>query len=136
MRYTNAKLLELLIRSMDEPLNHEEQAILDEAIMNLPWLADRKTALEQLRGGLASFQPQRSIDVSDAVMNKLQTKPVAAPLLVTLFPKVAVACSVLLMAMASYLIFADATLDADGIIGVSDISPDEAYDYFVFGDSF
>ena len=136
MHYSKAQLLELLIRSMDETLNSEERAILDEAVLNLPWLARREQALKQMRSQLASFQPHESLDVSDAVWHRLQPQKKTTPVLATLFPKVAVACSVLLVSFATYLALADAPLDTDGIIGVSEISPDEAYDYFVFSDSF
>ncbi len=121
-------LLELLIFSLDNELPAQQKLQLEKALQEQPWLRKEKQVLLQLRAGLARVSAPPSESFTDAVMADLgKSEELRHSIIVRLFPKVAAACAVFLLAFILNVYFSDGSISMDSVIGVADLSPEEAY---------
>ena len=122
---------ELLLRSFEQPLPAEERARLDAALAGSEALQREKQQLEKLRFMLGSLQEEPNRSFTDEVMARLNTSPVEATLL-SLLPKAAAACLAIILLTLVGIYIAEGSLSADAIIGVSGLSPEDAYTYLEY----
>jgi len=129
------KLKELLYRSFDSELNAEEKRLLEEALAQSEELRQEKEMITSLRGNIkrsksTSFNPH----FVDRVMEKIHSiemKDESEQLfdsLYVFFRPIAIAATVLIIAIAGYNISTTGNLSLEGALGVPEVSVDDVYD--------
>ncbi len=127
-------LLELLTYSLDNQLNEDEREQLDAALKQFSWLRREQKALLTIREKLRSFNIAEDAEFSNNVMQRLGDFAIKKheASIINLFPKVAAACLILLFAALINIYFVEGNLNTDTIIGIEDVSPDEAQAYILY----
>jgi anti-sigma factor RsiW len=116
----------LLLRSMTEELPPEEAAQLEAALSASETLRQEQRALLQTKMALQSALPPADPAFVDRVMIRLDRKRKDIALVVQLFPRVAAACAIVLVALTLFLYFEAGSLSADALVGLEDLSIDDA----------
>lgn len=122
---------ELLLRSFDQELSGEEKAWLEAALAGSEELRREKGRLKTLRQMLGRLQAESKAGFVDGVMGRLNASPVAATLL-SLLPRTAAACLIILLLTLIGIYLAEGSLSPDAIIGVGSLSPEDAYTYLEY----
>jgi len=127
-------ILELLALSFDQDLAKEEQQQLDEAFAKHPELEKEKAELLALRTSLASQKIRPNADFVNSVLEKTRaTKSVQKNgfenTITNLFPRVAAACVIVLLASLLSIYFQEGGLNTETLLGLTEISPEEAYSF-------
>ena len=122
-------LLNLLTLSLDTVLPADQKSALENALRNQPWLREEQRRLKEFRARLRSMEAPFNEAFADAVMDRLEKEEegTRAKGIVRLFPKVAAACAIFLLGFALNIYVSNGNLTFDSIIGLEDLSPDEAY---------
>ncbi|MEN0005502.1 MAG: hypothetical protein AAF798_15230 [Bacteroidota bacterium] len=127
----NAKerMNQLLLKSLDLPLSAEEQTALDQALEASAALREDQAKLLAMRQLLAKAQLEASPSFADRVMDtiKLRQRPTFTASIIRLYPKVAAACILLLLAGMLGIYLSEGNLSVDALVGVQELSIDEAY---------
>ncbi|MCB0629507.1 MAG: hypothetical protein R2824_11980 [Saprospiraceae bacterium] len=116
----------LLLRSLTEELSSEEAALLETALSESRELRAEQQALLQTRAAVRSTIPPADPAFVDRVMLRLEKKRKEIALVVQLFPRVAAACVIVLIALGIFLYFEAGSLSTDALVGLQDLSIDEA----------
>ena len=126
---TNIK--DLLIRSFDEELSPDDAVMLEDALKQSSALRAEKQRLEQMRRAIAELQAPEDGQFAQRVMAKLREgrKKTLNSRLVSIFPKVAAACLLVFMLSLLAIYFSSGTLSIDAIIGVEELTPEDASIY-------
>lgn len=128
----NDNALELLIYSLDNELSPQEKKQLDQYLTDSAALRQEKALLLQIREGLSGLQAEPDNHFADQIVRQLSTSkdPVQHPglqvLIMNLFPKVAAACVIVLVAAVLTTFFVEGNLSLEAFIGVQDLSPEDA----------
>ena len=136
MHRDKEKILELLVRSLDEDLSLEEYQVLDEALSDSEELRTKKAELQKLRLLLSEQKEEASLSFVNKVLEKtLETSNSVQKgfqsTLVYLFPRVAAALVILMLGSLLSIYVSEGNLSSEAIVGVADIYPEEAYTILV-----
>lgn len=116
---------QLMLRALDESLSPEEQALLETALAGSEALRREQQQLEKLRGLLAVLQPEPSAAFAGRAMEAWRERRKEARIFTWLM-RAAAAC-LLIFALALFsLYWPEGRLDADAILGLESLSPDDA----------
>jgi anti-sigma factor RsiW len=117
---------DLLLRSITEPLSPAEQEQLDAALKSAPELREEQEQLLYTRDLVQNAIPPADAGFSSRVMQRLDKGRKEVALIVQLFPRVAAACVLVIMALSLFLYFEAGSLSADVLVGLEDLSVEEA----------
>ena len=123
-------VLELLIYSLDNELNSDEEKLLENAIDKSPELRAERDRYLKLRKMVAGVESSIPVGFADDVMRKWSSKKHQHSFgnrIVHLFPRVAVAAAIILLVTWSAVYFGGENIMMDTLTGLDDMSPDEAY---------
>lgn len=122
------KMLELLLRSLDETLSSEETRQLTEALRQSDRLQQEKAALLKMRQELSDWQPAEDTGFSARVMQQIgkQVEEDLSAVIVRLFPRVAAACVVVLFLALGGIYYTEGNLMVENIIGVNEMLTEDA----------
>ena len=127
-------MLNLLIRSLDDQLSDAEETQLEAALENSSDLRAEKQQLLELRVQMARLKVEADEAFTEEVMQALQKQKSNSfeSVILNLFPKVAAACLVLLLASVLIIYFTEGNLSAEAIIGIQNLTPEDAYSYLEY----
>ena len=129
-------LLELLIYSLDNSISKDEKARLDHALKTDKWLALQQQELLKLRNYLENNYKEEvpTVDYSDKILAQIKEEQLNkySGWLVSIYPKVAVACGIFILFSLLHLTFSTDNLTVDTLVGLEDIAPEDAYTYINF----
>lgn len=122
------EVLNLLIYSLDNELSTEENIRLEKALASSEELRAEKERLLKMRVLMADLQQEPNPRFVSSVMEKIReaAEPVFTKVIIQMFPKVAAACVILVLAFFISIYVTEGTLSKDAIIGVQELSVDEA----------
>jgi len=132
------QLLDLLIESFDRDLNPDEKKNLNQALATNAELRAEKDRLLKMRIIFSSSKIGKDEGFVDRVMNMLdQEKQLIdnfSSRIVTLFPRVAAACIILITALLVSVYMTQGSISLDTLMGLNDLSFDDAVysDYIDF----
>jgi anti-sigma factor RsiW len=106
----NKKIIELLYRSFDDRLSQAEQKILDQALSNSTELRAEKNRIAHMRtmiadSGQKSFQPFFAEKVMRRIRQAARAPESFVDSLIAVFRPVAIAATILFIALLSYNLF-------------------------------
>ncbi len=124
--------LELLLYSFDGKLNQEEQQQLDKALSASPGLRAERDKLLKMRKLIGGLKISEDPSFSDKVLQRLKNSPAKtqaafSATVVSLFPRVAAACIVILLLALSIVYLSEGSYSTDALIGVDSFSLEDAY---------
>lgn len=122
------KMLELLLRSLDQELLPSEAQQLKTALVSSEKLRQEKDRLIQVRQQLQDWQPAVDEDFTARVMVQIsqQLEEDLTAVIVRLFPRVAAACVVVLCVALGAIYLTEGSLMVETIIGVNEVMPEDA----------
>lgn len=128
---------DLLIYSLDNELTSLEKVRLEKALSEQPELQKEKANLLRMRGLVSSFSISENAHFSDQVLQKIETQKSRINegfevQFIKLFPKVAAACVVFLLATFSVVYYSDTELVSDEIVGIEEVNLEDAYAYLEY----
>lgn len=125
----NKEMLDLLIYSLDFELNTEEALRLEKALTASEELRLEKEQLLKARQFVQAFKLEADSTFVNKVMAQIKEAPVPVftKAIIQLFPKVAAACVLLFFITLIGIYVTEGSLSADAIIGIDDISVEEAF---------
>lgn len=124
----NKEELDLLIYSFDFELTSDEALQLEKALAASATLRMEKERLLKARQMVSGFK----MDADDNFVNRVMTQvkevaePVFSKMVVQLFPKLAAACMLLFFLTLLGIYMTEGSLSTEAIIGIEDISVEEA----------
>jgi anti-sigma factor RsiW len=132
----NDKILELLYRSFDADLTHEEQMALDEALAASEQLRAEKRRIEAMRQSISSsavdtFKPFFATRVMQQVAESAEPREVSEGLfrgLVYAFRRVALAGAMIIAAFIIYNVAASDQVSFTTVLGAPEISIEEVFE--------
>lgn len=119
-------LLDLLLRSFDEPLTPAEQAQLDKALLEQEWLRSEQQQLLQLRQGLRELRGQAQPGFVDQLLHQLPSR-VRPFRLQRLWPVAVAASLIAAIATAGWIYTSAGSFDKEAIIGLDDLEIEDVY---------
>lgn len=124
----NKEVLDLLIYSFDSELSSEEALQLEKALAASAELRLEKERIVKTRQLMESFDLGPDHTFVNSVMKKIKRKvePAFNRVIIQLFPKVAAACLLLFLITLLGVYVTEGNLSADAIIGIEEISIEEA----------
>ena len=116
--------LDLLIYSMDNPLNPEEQKTLDEALSLSEALKKEQKQLLAMRNLLSQNTPPASPIFVENVIAKLARpqQPKLTTIIVDLYPQIAAACVLFIAVALSAIYVSEGSLTYDALVGVNELN--------------
>lgn len=131
---TKDDLKYLLVQSFDQELSQEQKEILADALNRFDWMKEEREAIVQLRAQLASFRASQDDAFVDRVMIAVdETYPQSTTtIMVRWFPQVAAACILMAIAFIVNLYLSQGAMNVDGLVGLEDVSPEEAFSYLMY----
>lgn len=129
------KIIDLLIYSFDNPLSKEEQNQLNHALKGSSELRAEQERLLKMREKLKRSNVPKDTDFVDRVMQRLEQEKIIPSgnlnvVFLKWFPKIAAACILLLLTSFLSIYLDEGQLSSDALIGLSDVTPEEASTYF------
>lgn len=120
--------LNLLLHSFDNELTPEQATQLEAALANSPELREEKVRLLEMRALFSAAKMEADHTFVNRVMLRIEEVKSTSfsKVIVNLFPKVAAACVVFILATLIGIYVTEGTLSADAIMGIEDISVEEA----------
>ena len=127
----NAKLKEFLLRSFDEDLSEKEKKELAQALENSAELQAEKAQWQRIRLLISDLRVESSPDFTNQLMGRLRKgeKENMSPMVISIFPKVAAACLLVFFISLLSIYLSTGSLSVDSIIGVQDLTPEDASIY-------
>lgn len=116
----------LLLRSITEPLSAAEQEQLRAALEASEELRREQEQLTYTRELVQQAIPAADPGFSQKVLERLQKGRKEVALVVQLFPRVAAACVAVILALGLFLYFEAGSLSTDALVGLQDLSIEEA----------
>lgn len=123
----DTEIYELLVQSLDTELEPQEQKILELALQGRPEWRAKKEELLALRATLGSLHVAEQADFVDQVMlrvAKAKSRVIQLPQFVA---QIAAACVLLVLSVLMSLYFSEGSLNTDVLLGIQDLSPEDAY---------
>jgi len=130
----NKELMDLLYRSFDASLGQDEQARLEEALASDPGLRKEKESLERIRSGIVgsaakSFNPGFAGRVMAGIhQENKETSERLFESIHLLFRPLAIAASIVIIAMASFNMYKSQSISWESVLVVPEVSIEDAYD--------
>ncbi len=127
--------LELLIYSLDNKLSKEEQQQLDTALNSSAELRVEQKKYLMLKNVVSNITFPKAENFTENILNKIKDKKAKNNFsnnIIQLFPKVAIAASFLLFITWSIIYFTGDNIVINDLVGVGELSPDEAYSLLSF----
>jgi len=127
------KALDLLIRSLDNPLSAAEQKLLDQQLESSEALRRGKAQLLKMRAELAQLKADAQPGFAEQLIRQLNAEeaqsdnPPLQAVIMRLFPKVAAACVIVVVLTVLATFFTEGSLSLEAFIGIQDLSPEDAY---------
>jgi anti-sigma factor RsiW len=127
------KALALLIHSLDNELNSQEQEQLDAYLAASEALGREKELLLEMRSGLATLKVGPDKGFADQIIRQINASeqkaqnPDLQVFIMNLFPKVAAACVIVLVVAVLATFLMEGNLSMEAFIGLQDLSPEDAY---------
>lgn len=120
---------DLLIYSLDNELTPAQQADLEKALAESEALRQEKEQLLQVRTLVAGLRVRRDLSFPERVMDRLHKKEKRGFFsdLVALSPRVAAASILFVLAMTIGIYLREGSLSSDVIIGVEELTPEDAF---------
>jgi len=124
--------LELLLYSFEGELSQEEQQQLKKALSASPELRAERDKLLKIRKLIGGLKIPEDPSFSDKVLQRLnnsssKTETAFSATVVSLFPRVAAACIVILLLALSIVYLSQGNYSTDALIGVDTFSLEDAY---------
>ncbi|MDX1939139.1 MAG: hypothetical protein SFU99_01225 [Saprospiraceae bacterium] len=121
--------LELFISSLDQELAPKDQIRLDKALAASQELHQERVEFLRMRELVADLRVQRSSEFVDELMSKLPQQKESSfwADIVLLSPKVAAACIIFVIVSLLGIYFMEGRLNSEIIIGVEQLTPEDAY---------
>lgn len=116
----------LLIRSLTEELSSEEADRLQAALSQSEELRLERESLLQTVSSVRAAIPSADPAFVDRVMSNLDKKRKEIALVVQLFPRVAAACVLAVIALTLFLYFEAGSLSTEALVGLEGLSVEEA----------
>jgi len=127
--------IKLLHRSFEEELSKEEARQLTAALQASPELRQEQAELTAMRNLFTSFSVAREEDFVVDVMKEIEEGIIAkrkiGHYLSKIFPISIAACVLILMSFIAHIYVSEEHFDSESIVGVNDLSPDDAYSYLL-----
>ncbi len=128
--------MDLLVKSFDEQLTTQESTILAEALAQSAELRAEKVALLKMRDLFANFSVEGDEQFVNNVMEAITSVEIIAKrkiihYLSQIYPKAIAACLFILMSFITYIYLSTGNLDTETLIGINELSPDEAYSFLM-----
>ncbi len=130
-------LRDLLVYSLDNDLSAEEKVRLEDALAKDVELQKERDDLLKMRNLFKGFEVSGNSDFSNTVLEKIKfqnqkSKPQIGAKVFTLFPKVAAASVAILLLVISALYYSEMNFVSDALVGVEDLTLDEAYSFLEY----
>ena len=122
------KMKDLLIRSLDGPLDTAEAKDLAVALQLSSELREEKRQLLAMRELLKGMGNIPAPNIADAVIEEVQS-PVLSRQLSHMLPRVAAACILLIIGGILGIYFSEGSLSVEAITGVNELPPEDVYTY-------
>lgn len=129
---------DLMIYALDNELSPSEQSRLEKALASDPGLRKEQADFLKIRGLLSNFSIAEDPDFSKNVIAGIQdqkskdhSNPLGAKVF-RLFPRVAAASVAILAITLSAAYFTEINFVSDALVGVEDLTLDEAYSYLEY----
>ena len=121
--------IDLLLKSLDETLSPQEEEQLNALFEQSEELRVEREKFLRLRMLVKEAKPNSDAAFADRLMDRLQHLPVKTveATILRLFPKVAAACVLILLVSMLGIYFTEGSLSSEVIIGLQDLSPEDAY---------
>lgn len=128
--------LNLLHRSFEEELSKEESIELTTALKESAELRIEQSELTATRNLFASFSLKKDDNFVANIMEAIEEKEIVAKrkighYLSKVFPISIAACILILMSFVTHIYISEGSFDTESIVGVNDLSPDDAYAYLM-----
>lgn len=128
--------INLLHRSFEEELSKAETIQLETALKESEALRLEQAELRATRNLFAAFSVEKDDNFVAAVMEAVEEKELVAKRqiehhLSKIFPVAIAACVLILMSFVTHIYISEGNFESDSIVGVSDLSPDDAYSYLL-----
>lgn len=124
--YDKDTIQSLLYRSLDEALSFDEEKLLEQGLVAFPELMEERDQLQRLRAGLQSYTVSAtSSGFSESVLQKVHKSKVIP--LKSWAVQITAACVILTLAFVLGLYFKEGSLSTEVLLGVQELSPEEAY---------
>ena len=126
--------VDLLIKSFDDQLTDAEAGELAQALAQSPELQKEQADLLKMRQLIGNFSIKKNELFVDNIMDAIERETIVAKQRITyylsaIYPKAVAACLVILMGFVTYLYLSEGNLDTETLVGITDLSPDEAYSF-------
>lgn len=116
----------LILRSVTETLSEQEQEQLHAVLAASPEWKQEQEALLHTRDLVKNAVPPADPGFSQRVLLRLDKGRKEVALVVRLFPRVAAACVLALVALSLFLYFEAGSLSTGALVGLEDLSIEEA----------
>ncbi len=126
LHHPNDPHLDLLLQSLDAPLDADQRRTLDAALAQRDDLRTQQQQYQVLRQALAGLHPAPNADFAGRVMASIAQQRHYLTPVVRLWPLVAVAASVVLVLGLAFIYYHTGSLDADALVGVDTLDLDDA----------
>lgn len=128
--------INLLHRSFEDDLSKEETTRLTNALKESAELRKEQTALIATRNLFTSFSVTKDEAFVAAIMNTIEQENIVAKrqighYLSQIFPIAIAACLLIFTSFMVSIYISEGNLDSETLVGINDLSPDEAYTYLM-----
>jgi len=129
--HIESNIKDLLIRSFDEELSTTDAARLEQALTQSSTLRTEFRKMENMRKSISTLRVKKDPGFADDVLARLKEegKKTLNTVIASIFPKVAAACLVVFLLSLLAIYFSSGTLSVDAIIGVDELTPEDASIY-------
>ena len=127
----DAKLQQLMIHALDNDITPEEAQLLEQALKEYPELHAEREELLRMRSLFAELKEVPKLNIESKVLEAIKTNHFVYQLSSAL-PRVAAACLLLIISCLIGIYFSEGSLDMEAILGVSELSPEDAVTYLTY----
>jgi hypothetical protein len=124
--YDKDTIQNLLYRSLDAALTSEEEKQLELGLAQYPEIVEERNQLMRLRSSLRSF----TVSATPSGFSESLRQKINQPRVIQLqswAPQIVAACLVITLAFVLGLYFNAGTLSTEVVLGVEELSPEDAY---------
>jgi anti-sigma factor RsiW len=127
----DARLQQLMIRALDNEITPQEAQQLEKALKEYPELRAEQEELLRMRALFAELKEVPKLHLERSVLEAIRANRFVYQLASAL-PRVAAACVVLIISCLVGIYFSEGSLDLEAILGVSELSPEDAVTYLTY----
>lgn len=128
--------INLMHRSFEAELSKEETIQLEKALRESAELRIAQADLIATRNLFTSFSVKKDDNFVEKIMEAIEEKEIVAKrqighYLSKILPISIAACVLILMSFVAHIYIAEGNLDMETLVGINELSPDEAYAYLM-----